>query len=29
MMELLALYALILLFALVIPEPSWEDKNER
>jgi len=28
-MELLALYALILLFALVIPEPSWEDKNER
>jgi len=28
-MELLALFALILLFALAIPEPDWEDRNER
>jgi len=28
-MELLALFALILLFALAIPEPDWEDSNER
>jgi len=28
-MELLALFALILLFGLAIPEPKWEDENEK
>jgi len=28
-MELLALFALILLFGLAIPEPEWENSNER
>jgi len=28
-MELLALFVLVALFSFSIPEPSWEDRDER